>query len=153
MPQTLTLDFSVTGSPAVLLSVEVATVEELLAFANKVRETAGGDFLGALLPGHALDSAQCLIARNLNFHSEVLPVDTYSEHLQWPSGAWKWMMAPSDPAVAELVAAKLDLELIDNPEEDSGEERKAVVLPEQIGNAAKAFDERKAFIDYHAASI
>lgn len=138
MPRNLTLNFGRPGM-AKRLKVEVATEDELLDFANEVRTAAGGEILDALLPGYALDGANCLIANNVNFNSEVLPVN-HRDYEIWPSGAWRWAMIPSDPRVARKLAKALNLELY------GGRRRSAsVILPEAIGNAARAFDEHKAF--------
>lgn len=142
------------------LMVPVATHEELLEYANRVRELGGADTLDALLPSKPVDAKACLIAQAVNFESSVVPDDSFHE-----SGSQRWYMVPwrgndaqSDELAREL-AEKLDAETgvvnVLNGKQIQGpygpisdrSERVGVLLPEEIGNAAMAFDLGIAFTD------
>lgn len=112
----------------------MATLDELLVFCNKVREAGGGELIDALMPGDECDPHSCLIARNLNFDCFVNK--TGGE----PSS---WFMAVPNEAVAEDISRKLDLPTteVPNPWYDEDDEYVvAVKLPVSIGRVAEAFD-------------
>lgn len=106
--------------------IKYATEEEVLAFANEVREAGGGDLIDALMPSLAGSSKECLIANALNFECAVYPrpglVHENGEFSRWVMG--------SDNAIE--IAEKLDLDL---------DPFNRIKLPRLIGNAAHAFDE------------
>lgn len=120
-----------------------ATLEELLEFANKVREAGGGNPLDALMPAVPADASQCLIAKNLNFNCEVdkLFNDDWTMNFH------------SDRATRDAVAEGLGLEsrtTPDLPENMSPAQREQyededfsyyVMLPDEIGQVAEEFDE------------
>lgn len=140
------------------IEVDVASADELLEFVNKGRDAGGADILDALLPSLPSMPGACLIANALNFGCEVLvytiinqPVgstnftDADIEVMKWPSGAWKWLMrfpynTPLDKV--DQVAEALEFEKISDRE---------LLLPEPIGNAARAFDLGVAFQEFRAA--
>lgn len=146
MPHRMILSFGGGGH-----TTDVATEEELLDFANQVRAAAGADLLEALLPGRISRANSCLVATNLNFKCSV---ETYRPRQRaaagaiierWRSGAWKWVMYPYSPQVAFELSQKLDLELVATPNKFGGGVSQGVLLPEPIGNAARAFDMHAAF--------
>lgn len=108
----------------------VATEEELLAFANKIREAGGADIIPALFPSRKGDSTSCLIATALNFSCRV-DSDGYEE----------WFME-CNSVIAQKIEEAMDLEV--RYEGNTA----YVMLPEHIGNAAEAFDEGLAFGKY-----
>lgn len=111
-----------------------ATFDQLLAFANKVREAGGGNPLDALMPSVPQDASQCLIARNLNFNCEVSGADRDG----------RWYMNIEDPATVEAIAEKLDLEIRYGHQWIEGqytEVARSLLLPVEIGNVARDFDE------------
>lgn len=121
-----------------------ATLEELLEFANKVREAGGGNPLDALMPAVPADASQCLIAKNLNFNCEV--------DKPFAGGDWA-MNFHSDRETRDAVAEALGLEprtTPDLPENMSPPQRAQyededfsyyVMLPDEIGQVAEEFDE------------
>lgn len=129
------------------IKVEVATEEELLAFANKVREAGGASVIDALLPSTQSSSYSCLIANALHFSCMVAPLTDRSEQglSTHRSGAWVWGMFLPDNMYytrAKAIADAVDCELIERHGQF------VVLLPEPIGNAADAFDEGLAFHAY-----
>jgi hypothetical protein len=101
-----------------------ASFEELMEFANRIREAGGGNPLDALMPAIPQDSSQCLIARNLNFNCEVNGSDVQPGH---------WCMWVDDRATRDKIAATLNL-----PTEDRSA-RKAM-LPYIEASELEAFD-------------
>jgi hypothetical protein len=118
-------------------------MEELLEFANGVREAGGGNPLDALMPAVPEDASQCLIAKNLNFNCTVGSVG---------SDGSSWYMAVTDKAIRNRIAERFGLKKI-NVLDDVGlydEEAHntytkipvyAVRLPDHIGQVASDFDE------------
>lgn len=127
-------EFSVLGR-----TYRAATRPVLLAFANKVREAGGGTPLAALMPAVPANPQQCLIARSLNFSCAVRP-ESIAHHLceTFPSGAVRWVMDIDSEAKAFEIAKKAGLDLRYNKKS----KRFVLLLPEEIGNAALAFDYR-----------
>lgn len=153
----------------------VATEDELLEFANKLRRAGNASLLDALLPSVQGDTHKCLIARNLNFDSMVEP--EFSEK-RYADGSGVWVMTPTlnyrlkrkDSQVADIEraneqvralakAARLRTITIQERVYDKtrefdwhGEEveRVKIKLPKHIGNAAAAFDDGAAFGDFVA---
>lgn len=135
----------------------IATEEELLEFANKVRAAGGANILDALLLSKRSQSSACLIARALNFDCEVnqwKPTDNRIS-VDWPSGNPKWVMMPQrgDGAHSEKLTRQLSkdlkLRLVRNmTRRHPLEFVYGLLLPETIGNAARAFDAGNAFQNY-----
>lgn len=121
-----------------------ASLDELLEFANKVRVAGGGEILEKLMPGVAANGAACLIARNLNFHSAVLP----------QSDGSYWGMYVTDEKIRNKIVQELNLEIIPNRtvwsdqidifhkygDDESMIEVYGIRLPDEIGKVAHAFD-------------
>jgi hypothetical protein len=138
MPETMNLGFC---------WAEVATEEELLEFANKVRKAGGADVIEALLPSLKGAQSKCLIANALNFSCRVHGYDRWS---RWEDGSkeYRWCMElPENMDVerAEKIASEVGLEY--------DEEYHCFPLPRHIGNAAYAFDLGRAFHDYAIPSL
>lgn len=126
-------------------TVPVATEEELLDFANRVREAGGADILNALLPSVPNDARSCLIARALNFDCIVKPIFS-SERARHDLPEYQsnhsmcWVMEAEEDIISKL------REALNLPAIRIGPYKNLVlVLPEHIGNAALAFDEEEAF--------
>lgn len=100
-----------------------ATEEEVLAFARKLREAGDGPPLDALVPSKRASAQSCLIANALNFKASVFPM------------AGVWVMSPelSDEDILVLANA------VGCKTMPAGNQL-VLVLPEKIGNAARAFD-------------
>ena len=113
-----------------------ATLEELLEFANKVREAGGGDVIEALMPSNPAIPESCLIANALNFNCQV------SGGIGEP-----WYMMISDRAVARKIVDKLGLK--GEYLEDSALSTRAanVYLPDKIGHVARDFDRAADILD------
>lgn len=60
-------------------TMECLTEEELLEFANKIREAGGAELIEALLPSRPNDPSSCLIANALNFTSRVTGGEHYGK--------------------------------------------------------------------------
>jgi hypothetical protein len=124
---------------------ERASLEEVLEFANKVREAGGGNPLDALMPAIPEDPSACLIAKNLNFKCRVETDE-----------ADQWIMVVDSPELAGKIASTLGLDFYTQTVwEYEGRfyhtrhggyvetkvERPVIVLPERIGQVASDFDE------------
>jgi hypothetical protein len=130
----------------------VATEEELIEFANKVRTAGGADVIDALLPSTQTEPAMCLIANALNFSSHISPLEGANslDHRYGPEYRYVWAMhlpfdmadsialAISEAAGVALVRVFFDGDLC----------TALAPLPPHIGNAADAFDEGLAFQDF-----
>jgi hypothetical protein len=126
---------------------ERATFEELLEFANKVREAGGGNPLDALMPAVPEDPQQCLIAKNLNFNCHVMPLDV--------DGNAPWCMILLNKDLRDRIADAMGLERTTQKVmpmsvgisiyvaalQPDRIEVYAVVLPDRIGQVASDFDE------------
>lgn len=109
-----------------------ATLEELLVFANAVREAGGGNPLDALMPAVPEDASQCLIAKNLNFNCTVAPGG--------PDGEW-CMGFGGNQELRNRIAESLDLAIWDyQPPTLTGSSQYFVILPPEIGQVANDFD-------------
>lgn len=126
-----------------------ASFEELLEFANAVREAGGGNPLDALMPAVPEDQTQCLIAKNLNFNCVVNGIGGYHKNLDTGElvGSGFWGMWVESEEVRDNIAAALDLPRVNSQAEydDPDDGRTvfysyAVVLPEEIGQVASDFD-------------
>lgn len=116
---------------------ERASLEEVLEFANKVREAGGGNPLDALMPAVPTNSSQCLIAKNLNFNCRVSGGDAvYDGGVEVDPSLWE--MTVEDKSVRDKIAASLGLQAVDKT--CSGETRYGVILPREIGRVAAEFD-------------
>lgn len=134
MPRDIEFSYTSLDDPKVH---SVATEEELLEFANKVREAGGGDIIPALLPSYLGDADACLIARALNFQCSVDGIYDSEED---------WAMDVHDVELAiELDARIPELELL---LDKYGNRTPRLKLPEHIGNAAAAFDTKTAFTEF-----
>lgn len=113
-----------------------ASFEELLEFANKVREAGGGNPLDALMPAVPCDPKACLIAKNLNFNCKV---EGYGDDGRWVM----WIDNDLDEdgyslsPISTRIAEALDLELVDVNRQYR---RSGVLLPPEIGQVAADFD-------------
>lgn len=133
-----------------------ATLDELLDFANKVREAGGGNPIDALMPAVPEDSHQCLIARNLNFNCQVGgegPADRDDD---------SWWMTLDSPETRDKIAEALGLESADwdltsweypsdvNQDAIEVHTRKyGVLLPERIAEVAIEFDRWYEALEYY----
>lgn len=122
--------------------VPVATEEELLEFANKLRAAGAADPLDALMPSMPGDAERCLIANACNFGCTVNgdgPVGGEKNEIQWVLEFPEGMDEDRARRVAEAVALTLDVE---DSEFTEGLRFMSMKLPREIGNAAHAFDHR-----------
>lgn len=135
----------------------VATKEELLEFANKVREAGEGTFIDALMPSYAHMTDSCLIANALNFECKV---DSYwkteSEESTCERNWYMFLGDRKDLAlkIAEVIgstASETDPDPLREPNRYPESRGWNVKLPQHIGNAAAAFDARLAFTEYRRA--
>jgi hypothetical protein len=135
--------------PAYNASLPFADKEELLSFCNEVREAGGNvqaaNLLTSLLPSNPNEPSSCLVANALNFECEVdgyggpqsKAFDATNEDSQ------QWAMRTTFD-IAEAIHAKMGLPVA---HKSLGS---FVLLPERIGNAARAFDEgHPEFEDYN----
>lgn len=155
MPNRMFLTFT----SSIPIEVDVATEEEVLEFANTVRSAGAGAPLAALLPSCPYRANQCLVANALNFRSDVrllgreVEVGDYRgiEVCTYPSGAWQWVMIPQSQRLELLTgigrAAKLPIVAAVSTDIRLPQIPWGLLLPESIGNAARAFDIGAAFQD------
>lgn len=124
----------------VAINVPVATPEEILAFANRVRAAGGAEVIEDLMPAVPTDARQCLIARNLNFDSAISSGVAFSGIMPtFPDGSWRWMMRLNMPfEQAAKIADVVEGGILFRPWSHS--DILYLSLPETIGNAARAFD-------------
>lgn len=122
---------------------KVATEEELLRFANVVRQAGGANPIEALLPSRPEKPSECLIANALNFSCSVnrgaLGYHDDSYEFVW------YMEFPynmDEDRIREI--AKGAHCRVRRPGSQL-----VMQLPRHIGNAAWAFDRRLAFQDYN----
>lgn len=133
--------------------VKYATERRLLKFANKLRAAGDADPIDALMPSQPTEPKACLIANAVNFRSAVSPIDGF-----WPNGDWHWHMTlphnVSNERVAEIAKAVgcrtvttdyraekvLDAEAAKRTLAAGRKVRLVILLPKDIGNAARAFD-------------
>jgi hypothetical protein len=125
--------FSAGGNKEGLTNVDLhlirnrADIDKLLKFANDVRQAGGGEIIDELLMSNPQDSSACLIARALNFDSQVN--DDYGP----------WAMHIDDPVLVFDITESLDLNVVwDDP--DYEHTAVGVELPEDIAYVAQAFD-------------
>lgn len=120
----------------------VATEEELLAFANKVREAGGANVLEALLPSKPGNPNTCLIANALNFSCSICPMD---EHFDTYPHEGRWQMVLPENTDHDQIAKLHEVIGGDLIGSGTAYDRFAITLPREIGNAANAFDYSLAF--------
>lgn len=114
-----------------------ATLENLLEFANAVREAGGGNPLDALMPSIPTDPQQCLIAKNLNFNCTV---DCAGVSMNQYGNIDKWVMWLDDREVRNRIAKKLGLFRVNDHDGDREDVCYGIVLPDPIGAVANDFD-------------
>jgi len=119
-----------------------ATLNEVLDFANKVREAGGGNPLDALMPAVPQDSSQCLIARNLNFNCEVYGSSYQGERFLSDRHGYNtdefWSMFVDDGDTAQKIAAAIDSDVFSRTV--LGTTQWEIPLPPRIGAVARDFD-------------
>jgi hypothetical protein len=129
----------------------VATEEELLEFANKMRKAGAAEPLEALIPSEPSNPKACLIANALNFSCTVAG-STNGDHLRSKYGfRYVWAMYLPPNTGKEQVKALSEATGV--PIESFGDIAAGLSpilspLPAHIGNAADAFDEGKAFQEF-----
>lgn len=126
------------------IHTEMATEEELLEFANKLREVGGAEPLEALLPSNPAHSQDCLIANAVNFG---ITVDSFGGNATCdPDGSLLWILdLPYNmaPERRKEIAVALGLK-----ETYGSYDYISLRLPKEIGNAAHAFDSGDAYQEY-----
>jgi hypothetical protein len=116
-----------------------ASIEQVVNFANAVREAGGGSLIEELLPSVPEEPNSCLVANALNFDCDV------NSH----AGVWYMEIYESEKGID--IAEQLDLEYdapkyLDYVDDETGKEHYAyeggceIYLPEEIGLVAEAFD-------------
>lgn len=129
------------------VKVHFASEERLLAFANELR--AGGDAapLESLMPSIQSNSEACLIANAVNYGSAVQPTSAYNEE----TCSWTWEMRfPKNMETSriEKIAKKVNCETITRVGQFF--HPLALVLPQDIGNTADAFDNDEGWTTKYA---
>lgn len=109
--------------------IRFAGKDEVLAYANRIREAGGANALDALLPSDPNQSSSCLIARALNFSCQVYP-----EGSLYIDGSRHWVMELPDAETTRRVAKAMKARVV------RLDGRLVMRLPKRIGNAAAAFD-------------
>src|SRR6185436_9308931 len=110
---------------------ERATLDEVLEFANQVREAGAGNPLDALMPATPTASTECLVAKNLNFNCRVAAdLDTGEA----------WFMEVDDEALAKKIGESLNLSVYHEPRVFGGAGEWRITLPKNIGEVAADFD-------------
>jgi hypothetical protein len=105
---------------------ERAEIDEVIEFANKLREAGGGEVINELMLSKPQDSDSCLIANALNFSSFVN--DDYGV----------WAMHPQDSFITEKICDSTGLPKVFGGDYDN--ELVGVELPHKIALVAMAFD-------------
>ncbi len=105
---------------------ERASVEEIIDFANIVRNAGGGEIISDLMPSYPQDPNSCLIANALNFDCRV---DGFNGE--------DWAMRVEEEELARKIASAINCEY---HYDGSDSNEFAIVLPYNIGMVAKAFD-------------
>lgn len=124
-----------------------ASMKELHAFANRVREAGGGNPIDALMPAVPKDSTQCLIAKNLNFNCVVAG---WGINAQDEAKGIEWSMTVEDESTAQKIADAIDSEVREVWSVDEWDAFRdsdfdepagyAIPLPAEIGQIAADFD-------------
>lgn len=125
-----------------------ATLDEVLDFANAVREAGGGNPLDALMPAIPQDSSQCLIARNLNFNCSVAATNARTTNPVIEGAVPEeetWVMEVNSKDIRDRIAESLDLEKL-TTRRPSGMNQHFVILPVRIAAVAIAFDDVQEWI-------
>src|SRR4051812_34694482 len=81
--------------------IPFASKDELLAYANRIREAGGANALDALLPSTPQQNSACLIARALNFGCKVYP---YVSETDYADGSQRWVMKTPDAGTTRQLA-------------------------------------------------
>lgn len=119
-----------------------ATLDELLEFANKVRNAGGGNPIDALMPAVPADPKQCLIAKNLNFNCWV-DAGEYGD---------EWTMWVTTRELAQNIAKAVGCDTATSTRVDTETSVSfpvyGIVLPKEIGEVAQQFD--SAWDDFNA---
>lgn len=109
--------------------------QETLEFCNKVREAGGGVILDDLLPGIPSVSQECLIAQNLNFDCEVLPVGAGDDYDRWQMHISGFLDNPDWKEIARNISEKMDM-----PIEHTTDRKISLKLPPELAKVAHEFD-------------
>lgn len=130
-------------------TVEYADEAEVLDFANKVRAAGGGEPIEGLFPSEPSEPNACLIAKALNFGCNVdgwYPKGTTEPNK--PQKGMRWVMyidrsyddvkAIADAVGCEMIPLGAGDYWRDGTEDE--DHMPGFLLPELIGNAARAFD-------------
>ncbi len=123
-----------------------ASIDETLAFANKVREAGGATPLLGLMPAIPQDANSCLIAKNLNFDCEVAGVtrdilDAYDiEICGYENNDLIWGMFIDDEDTAIRISESLGLPLVNDIDDRGCSVQYIMILPAEIGKVAQDFD-------------
>lgn len=110
---------------------ERASLDEVLEFANRVREAGAGNPLTALMPAVPTASSQCLVAKNLNFNCRVAADADTDE---------AWFMEVADEGLAREIGKQLNLNVYKAGATWAGVGEWRITLPEAIGSVASDFD-------------
>lgn len=108
-----------------------ATLDEVLEFANKVREAGGGNPLDALMPATPTASTECLVAKNLNFNCRVAADLDEDE---------AWFMEVESESLAKQIGQELGLNFYKSSATWHGVGEWRITLPEEIARVAEDFD-------------
>lgn len=119
-------------------TIPYASEQEVLNFANAVRQGGGGEVIQELFPGTPEEPKACLIANALNFSTKVEEITGYEAPVPKDEMIWG-MVFPSRTRKAE---AQKIADAVGCPVRKEGS-CWAIVLPRLIGNTAHAFDNAK----------
>lgn len=130
------------------VNVLIAEEDELIDFANTIREAGGANVIDALMPSNPGLSQSCLIANALNFSASV-DASLSSTKLPWHTQplsrrglVWKMFLPPN---MGDERARQLGRATRCYVDTTYGGE---LWLPVHIGNAAHAFDSGDAYQEY-----
>jgi hypothetical protein len=104
---------------------ERASINEIIHFANTVREAGGGDIIDELLISYPEDSSSCLLANALNFNCCV------------QRNNYIWQMEVDSEELAENIANAIETSYSSS---NGIDKEFCVELPYEIGMVAQAFD-------------
>lgn len=140
---------------------ERASVQEVIEFANTVREAGGGNIISELMPSDPNEPDSCLIANALNFNCSIRPdedvvevEDLWSYENEYEEGGAdllyhsEWCMFVENEELAQKISNAIGTKYVVAPVIESY----GVVLPDEIAYVAIAFDsmidvELNKFID------
>jgi len=120
-------------------NIKRASFQELLEFANRVREAGQGEFISALMPAIPQAAKSCLIAKNLNFGCEISPLDLHNPFINSfdpsdESNKYTWGMFVDDEKLAKSIGKAMNLPV------RTGRNKWIIALPEEIAQVARDFD-------------